>query len=101
MPSLSAATESSSSVSEISIEELGLFKIFDEFPAEKLTKIRSIMKVEQGKVDEVVILDADVGDTFYLLLDGEVEVSKALVMRMSRQDVLNLITALSFVLTSS
>ena len=87
MPSLSAATESSSSVSEISIEELGLFKIFDGLPEEKLAKIRSIMELERRKTDEVVIQDADVGDTFYLLLEGEVEVSKALVMRMSRQEV--------------
>jgi len=73
--------------SEVSIDELGLFKIFSGLSREKLGKIRSIMDLERHKANEVIIKDEDVGDTFYLLLEGEVEVSKVLVMRMSRQEV--------------
>lgn len=87
MPSSSAATEPASGAPDIPLEELGLFHIFRGLPQEKLAKLREIIEVQKVQGGAVVIRDGDMGDTFYLLLEGEVEVSKALVMRMSRQEV--------------
>ena len=49
--------------------------------------MREIIEVRKAGTEEVVIQDGDEADTFYLLLEGEVEVTKVMVMRMSRQEV--------------
>lgn len=71
----------------ISLNELSLFHIFRDLGDEKLAKVREIIEVKKWAADEVVIQDGEQGDTLYLLLDGEVAVTKALVLRMSRQEV--------------
>ncbi|MDA0747503.1 MAG: cyclic nucleotide-binding domain-containing protein [bacterium] len=83
----SVTTTTEAGPQDVSLEELGLFHIFRGLDESRLAMIRSIIEVEEVKAEEAVIRDGDVGDTFYLLLKGEVEVSKALVMRMSRQEV--------------
>ena len=87
MPSLSATSERRWGEREVSLEELGLFNVFQGLSRDKLARIREILDVRRVGDGEVIIQDGDQGDTFYLLLDGEVEVTKSLVMRMSRQEV--------------
>ena len=84
MPSSYTAIESGQ---DIPLEELELFNIFQGLSQEKLEELREIIEVVRFDTDEPVIRDGEVGDTFYLLLEGEVEVTKTLVMRMSRQEV--------------
>jgi CRP-like cAMP-binding protein len=84
MPSSSAAN---SRPELVPAAELGLFNIFRGLGDEKLAKIAAITELKAVGAGEAVIRDGDDGDTFYLLLDGEVEITKVLVMRMSRQEV--------------
>jgi hypothetical protein len=49
--------------------------------------MRRVMRAIRRFVRSTFEQDGEIGDTFFLLLDGEVEVTKALVMRMSRQEV--------------
>ena len=86
MQSSSAASERAAK-HEIPLDEMELFNIFRGLSREKLAKIRDIIEIRPADEGEAIIQDGDVGDTFYLLLDGEVEVTKLLVMRMSRQKV--------------
>ena len=87
MPSSSAAHSGPGGERDVSLEDLKLFNIFQGVPEEKLAKIRDIMEIQSFGADEAVIRDGEEGDTFYLLLDGEVEITKLLVMRLSRQKV--------------
>ena len=87
MPSSSAASETAFTASRVSVEELAQFNIFQGIPPERLAKICEIIQVEDVPDGATVIRDGDEGGTFYLLLEGEVEITKMLVMRMSRQEV--------------
>jgi len=87
MPSSSPTSDGARDAAGVSLDELGLFNIFRGLSEEKLAKIRDILEVQEFGEGKDVIEDGDEGDTFYLLLKGEVEITKALVMRMSRQEV--------------
>jgi CRP-like cAMP-binding protein len=69
------------------VEDLARFNIFRGLQPDKLAKIGEIIQVEEVPDGATVIRDGDEGGTFYLLLEGEVEITKVLVMRMSRQEV--------------
>lgn len=83
MPLSSAMSDASA----ISLQELSLFHIFRGLSDEKLASVRKILEIQRFGAGEIVIRDGEVGETLYLLIDGEVEVTKALVLRMSRQEV--------------
>ena len=87
MPSSSAMSEGTAGAGDVSLDELALFNIFRGLPLEKLAGIREILEIQEVASGEAIIRDGDEGDTFYLLLEGEVEITKTLVMRMSRQEV--------------
>lgn len=87
MPSSSAASDGAAGGGAVTVDQLSLFYIFRGLSQEKLGRIASIIRVVHVPEGEVIIRDGDEGDTFYLLLDGEVEITKLLVMRMSRQEV--------------
>jgi len=69
------------------VEDLRLFNIFRGLADEKLLRIEETISVQNVAKGEAIIKDGDEGDTFYLLLEGEVEITKVLVMRTSRQAV--------------
>ena len=52
----------------------------------QLEKIRKYMTEITVKSGETIIKDGEKGDTMYLLLKGEVEVSKRLTLRVSQMD---------------
>lgn len=85
MPSSSADRPTGGA--SVPVDELRLFNIFRELSDEKLSKIAETISTQQVAQGDAVIQDGDEGDTFYLLLDGEVEITKVLVMRMSEQEV--------------
>ena len=87
MPSSSAANRGAAGAEAVSVDQLSQFYIFRGLSPEKLSRIASIIELKEVAEGEVVIKDGDEGDTFYLLLEGEVEITKLLVMRMSRQEV--------------
>ena len=55
--------------------------IFFGLGEEKLAKIAEIVNVENFPADHQVIKEGESGDTLFILLSGEVEVSKSLVLR--------------------
>lgn len=85
MPLSSAANKPMSE--SIAVEDLRLFNIFKGLSDEKLTKIAGTMTLQEVGKGESIIREGDAGDTFYLLMEGAVEITKVLVMRTSRQQV--------------
>ena len=68
----------------VPIEALSQFRLFDGVPDDKLGQIAKLVTVEAVKPGVVVIEDGTIGDTIYLLLEGEVEVTKDLVLKVSK-----------------
>ncbi len=54
--------------------------ILQDLNKEQLGKLREIMKPCSFKSGETIIQDGDIGDTMYILLEGEVEISKAFTL---------------------
>lgn len=63
--------------------DLGRTAIFSGLPEKKLEKIASLMKTEDFPAGHVVMKEGEDGGFLYILLDGEVEVSKSLVLRQT------------------
>ncbi len=61
--------------------ELGKTAIFAGLPENKLAKISAIVKPKDFPVNSTVMKEGESGESLYILLDGEVEVSKSLVLR--------------------
>jgi CRP/FNR family transcriptional regulator, cyclic AMP receptor protein len=63
--------------------DLGRTAIFAGIPENKLAKISAIIKLRDFPVNFTVMKEGETGGSMYILLDGEVEVSKSLVLRSS------------------
>jgi CRP/FNR family transcriptional regulator, cyclic AMP receptor protein len=63
--------------------DLGRTAIFAGLPENKLAKISAIVKLKEFPVNFTVMKEGGSGDCLYILLDGEVEVSKSLVLHTS------------------
>ncbi|MCL4510036.1 MAG: cyclic nucleotide-binding domain-containing protein [Bacteroidetes bacterium] len=69
------------------VVDLGRTPIFSGLGEEKLEKIASIVKVREFPSDQIVIKEGESGDSVFILLSGEVEVSKSLVLRWAGASV--------------
>ena len=63
------------------------FSIFNELNAEQLEKVSLILVVETFNKGEVIIREGEKGDSLFLLLKGNVEVSKTLTLMVGRGDL--------------
>lgn len=63
--------------------DLGRTAIFSGLPENKLARISAIVKIEDFPVNHAVMKEGESGGNLYILLEGEVEVSKSLVLRQS------------------
>ncbi|HQT91089.1 MAG TPA: cyclic nucleotide-binding domain-containing protein [Candidatus Kryptobacter bacterium] len=63
--------------------DLGRTAIFAGIPENKLAKLSAIVKLKDFPVNYIVMKEGETGGSLYILLDGEVEVSKSLVLRSS------------------
>ena len=75
----------------LEIKSLKKNPIFGDLSNEKLGKIRRIIREKMYEANEVIIQEGTRGDRMYVLLEGEVEISKSLVLKgagvaMNRQD---------------
>jgi len=68
---------------DITAERIGLIDFFADLSPEKCAKIAQIVRVETVEQDHSIIEDGASGDTFYLLLQGQVEISKNLFVLTS------------------
>lgn len=72
---------------EISYEILQGIPIFKGLNEKQLGKLSRIIKLKEFDVGEVVIKEGEIGDEIFILLDGEVEVSKSLVMKLPGSEI--------------
>ena len=61
--------------------DLARTAIFAGLPEEKIAKIASVTKLQNFGADHQVMREGQSGGTLYILLDGEVEVTKTLVFK--------------------
>ena len=76
-----------------SIEEhqdfFNLVSLFQDLDEQHIKKIMEIMTILEVKKGELITREGDHGDSMFLLLKGEVEISKSLFMSpLSREDSL-------------
>jgi len=67
----------------IDADFLSTLPIFTGLPPEKLERVRSIMTVRSFSEGTYIIREGDEGHELFILLDGEVEVSRSLLLKIS------------------
>lgn len=72
---------------KISHEVLQKIPIFKGLNEKQLEKLSEIIKLKEYDADEIVIKEGEIGDEVFILLDGEVEVSKSLVMKLPGYEI--------------
>jgi len=60
--------------------------IFAGIPVEKIGKIDALVKVQNFPADQQIMKEGESGSTLFILLSGEVEVSKSLVFQSASLD---------------
>ncbi|MBL7959328.1 cyclic nucleotide-binding domain-containing protein [bacterium] len=70
----------------LEIEFLKKFPIFAGLTGEKLIKLKSIMREIEYSAGSVIIHDGDRGEEMFILLDGEVEISKLMTIKMENYE---------------
>jgi CRP-like cAMP-binding protein len=65
---------------------LGNFRVFSDLSEEYLEKFHKTVEIKNFKAGAKIFNEGDVGDSIYLLLDGEVEINQALTLQLSKGD---------------
>ena len=68
------------------LNNLGKFRVFSDLSEDQLDKFRKTAEIREFKAGTTIFEEGDVGDSLYLLLDGEVEINQALTMQLSKGD---------------
>ncbi|MBC7186507.1 MAG: cyclic nucleotide-binding domain-containing protein [Calditrichaeota bacterium] len=68
-------------------ERLAAFPIFEGMSSAQLARLWEIVEVREYPAGEVIVQEGESGDALYLLLAGEVEVSKSLTLMVARGNV--------------
>ena len=71
-------------MNHISLEELSQFRIFKGVSHEHLKRIAVLIQIEHIDQGDVIIEEGTTGSTIYLLLRGEVEITRNLVLKVSK-----------------
>ncbi len=61
--------------------DLSRTAIFAGIPDEKLSRVVALVKVQNFPADQLIMKEGESGSTLFILLSGEVEVTKSLVFR--------------------
>jgi len=72
---------------KVSIEEFSRFGLFKGVPSDKLSRVAALITIVHVDAGTTIIEDGTTGSTMYLLLSGEVEIAKNLVLKVSRSQV--------------
>ena len=70
----------------LELEFLKKFPIFTGLSDEKINKIKSIMREIEYPGGSVIIRDGDRGEEMFILLDGDVEISKQMTIKMENYE---------------
>jgi len=68
------------------LKNLGNFRVFSDLSEDQLDKFRKTAEIKEFKANSMIFDEGDVGDSLYLLLDGEVEINQALTLQLSKGD---------------
>ncbi len=71
----------------LNIQFLQEFPIFTGLTEEKLVKLSAVMKEVEYPGGSVIIKDGDRSNEMFVLLEGDVEITKQMVMKPTHQDV--------------
>lgn len=66
----------------LDVEFLKKFPIFNGLKDEQLARLQAIMTLTDFPAHSVIIRDGDRGEEMFILLEGDVEISKVMMMRM-------------------
>jgi CRP-like cAMP-binding protein len=69
--------------------DLSRTAIFAGMPEEKIAKLVALVKVQSVPSNQVIMKEGESGSTLFILLSGEVEVTKSLVFRSGSPDPLD------------
>ncbi|CUT02107.1 cyclic nucleotide-binding domain-containing protein [Candidatus Chrysopegis kryptomonas] len=72
---------------EITEQLLMKIPIFKGLKEEHLKIVKEIIEIKEFEEDTAVIKEGEAGDEIYILLDGEVEVSKTLVLKLPGSEI--------------
>lgn len=70
----------------LEVEFLKKFPIFAGLTDEKLSKLKSIMKEIEYPGGSVIIRDGDRGEEMFILLEGDVEISKVMTIKLENYE---------------
>ena len=62
------------------------FEIFEDLSDEQLEAVSEVLKEEVVPEGTEIIRESEKGDTLYLLLEGSVEISRSITLKLSRHD---------------
>lgn len=65
---------------QLTIDELKKIPLFESLNEKQLPKLLGIMSYKTFQKDEKVIIDGDLGDSAFILLSGEVEITKLMTL---------------------
>jgi len=68
------------------LKNMNEFRIFRNLSEEQLERFRKVIQVKKFSEDDVIFYEGEVGDSIYLLLDGQVEINQALTLQLSKGD---------------
>jgi CRP/FNR family transcriptional regulator, cyclic AMP receptor protein len=69
--------------------DLSRTTIFSGIPEEKISKLADLVKVQNFEADQQLMKEGESGSSLFILLSGEVEVTKSLVFRSGTVDPLD------------
>ena len=68
---------------KLNVHFLKHFPLFNELSDENLKKLLDIMQVKEYEAGSTLIRENDLGSELFILLDGEVDVSRSLILKVS------------------
>ena len=62
------------------------YRIFNNLNQEQIRCFENVIEHRAFACEEVIFAEGEVGDSLYLLMDGEVEINQALTLQLSKND---------------
>ena len=69
----------------LEVEFLKKFPLFSGLSDAQLSKLKSIMRETDFAANQVVIRDGDHGEEMFVLLEGDVEISKPMMLKVETE----------------
>lgn len=67
-------------------ENLNKYSLFDNLTKKQIEKFHSLIKIAEYKPNELIIKEGETGDFMFLLIKGEVEITKIMTLSLNKSD---------------